>query len=202
MARVGYGITSSDGVYRMRLMPGTYTLSLWSADSGEFRLKPSAMFKFWKIRTWISRCRLVASSSLDASLIKMGQVMADRTIVVAHRLPTNSMSEIDISAYDESTGSFSTSITDPGGTYSLVLPLGTYDFTLNDHSPAHFPPVGPQFPEQHIANVVVERTTPGRGLHPALGRPKRPRIRTGQQRLSVSPAGCKQVETRKLLLLR
>ena len=64
------------------------------------------------------------------------------------------MSEVGISAYDENTGSFSTSISYPGGTYSLVLPSGTYDFTLNP-----LPFGGPQFSEQHVENVVVEGYT-------------------------------------------
>ena len=232
----GYGQTSSDGVYRIRLMPGTYTLFLWS--DGEF------------LSQTISDVQVEEDTNLDITLKaggfvlsggvsdSKGEAMAGDILVTAHRLPTTSlwpfstqyrteieadgsyqltleegrydvtcghyigddgvfsgrripdievskdmalditlpsleeafevrgiirakegdpMSEVDISAYDENTGSFSTNISYRGGIYLLVLPLGTYDFTLNDHRVAHaFSFVGPQFPEQHIENVIVE----------------------------------------------
>ena len=234
----GYGITTSDGAYHVRLLPGSYTLSLWSADSGEF------------LSQTISDVQVVEETHLDITLKPSGFVlsghvtdegegMIDGSMVVAHKLPTSSlwpfgtpyrsgievdgryqltleegrydvtfghyireifsgrripdvevskdmaldvalpslaeafevrgivrgragdpMSEVDISAYDENTGSFSTAISGAGGTYALALPSGTYDFTLNDHRVAHsLTPADPQFPEQFVKDVVVEGNT-------------------------------------------
>ena len=134
--------TESDGTYQLMLEAGRYDLTCahYVGDDGV-----SAGRKVFDTDVTDDTVFDIELPSLDATWEVRG-IVRDRE--------GNPMAEVQVSAVDRSTGSYSTTITRPAGEYLLLLPPGIYEFTLNSGLVE-----GSQFGKQSFEGVVVEGFT-------------------------------------------
>ncbi|UCE17766.1 MAG: carboxypeptidase regulatory-like domain-containing protein [Gemmatimonadota bacterium] len=130
--------TASDGTYQLMVIEGnTYdvTFGTYIGDDGVLSGRR------------VSNIEMDQDRTLDITLAPLYESFEVRGIIRDNY--GQPMSEVYISAYESTTGNFSCIITYLG-MYWLVLPAGTYSFTLVSFLP------GGESTEQYIENVVVE----------------------------------------------